>query len=141
MLHIYLRMCDLLECQKSNPLRKVFHGCRHSFHIQCLLPNISDCAHCHSLLMAQVEVLGKAVNDSVSVKKLTENDEDSDQEDMTSMKTMIPNEIDFLAFWNLSGRCCYARNPRLQGEICESIQDNSTGSMPFQYAILLAKTQ
>lgn len=31
--------------------------------------------------MAQVEVLGKAVNDSVSVEELTENDEDSDQED------------------------------------------------------------
>ena len=74
-------MCDLPKCQKSNPLRKVFHGCGHSFHIQCLLPYISDCPHCHSLLMAQVEVLGKAVNDSISVEELTENNEDSDQED------------------------------------------------------------
>ena len=76
-------MCDLPDCEKSSPMRKVFHGCAHSFHIQCLLPNISDCPHCHSLLMAQVEVLGKAVNDSVSVEELTENmsGEDSDQED------------------------------------------------------------
>lgn len=76
-------MCDLPECQKSSPLIKVFHGCGHSFHIQCLLPNISDCPHCHSLLMAQVDALGKAVNDSVLVEELTENlsDEDSDQED------------------------------------------------------------
>ena len=82
-------MCDLPKCQKSNPLRKVFHACGHSFHIQCLLHNISNCPHCHSLLMAKVEVLGKAVNDSVSVEELTENNEDSDQENDDLMKTMI----------------------------------------------------
>ena len=85
----YHGMCDLPECQKSN-----------SFHIQCLLPNFSDCPHCHSLLMAQVEVLGKAVNDSVSIEELTENDEDSDQEgddfneDNDTNEPNCPTQID-----------------------------------------------
>ena len=93
MLHIYHRMCDLPECQKSNSLTKVFHGCGHSFHIQCLLLNMSDCPNCHSLLMAQVEILGKAVNDSVSVEALTKNDENSDQKDddtMTQIDQTVP---------------------------------------------------
>jgi hypothetical protein len=32
----------LLNCKKVNPLWNVFRGCGHSFHIECILTNISD---------------------------------------------------------------------------------------------------
>jgi hypothetical protein len=37
-------------------------GCGHSFHIECILPNISDCSVCQATTLADVEALGKTAN-------------------------------------------------------------------------------
>ena len=47
---MFHRKCDLLECNKESLWWKVFRGCGHSFHIECVLPDISVCKICESTL-------------------------------------------------------------------------------------------
>ena len=53
------------ECEKESPLWKVFRGCGHSFHIECVLLDISVCQICQSALLTKLEVLGKVANEAV----------------------------------------------------------------------------
>ena len=53
------------ECEKESPLWKIFRGCGHSFHIECVLPDISVCQICQSTLLTKLEVLGKVANEAV----------------------------------------------------------------------------
>ena len=46
--------------QKVNPLWNVSRGCGHSFHIECILTNISDCPVCQTTTLANVEALGRS---------------------------------------------------------------------------------
>ena len=74
------RKCDLLECNRQSPLWKVFRGCGHSFHIECVLPDISVCKICESTLKQKIEDLGKVANDAVFHHDLKETVEDNERE-------------------------------------------------------------
>ena len=43
----------------------MFRGCGHSFHVECLLPDVSICKICQTTLLSKIEVLGKTANDAV----------------------------------------------------------------------------
>ena len=55
----------MLECKKESPLWKVFRGCGHSFHIECVLPDKSVCQICQSLFVTKLEALAKTANEAV----------------------------------------------------------------------------
>lgn len=81
LLNFYHRKCDLPACDKVNPLSNVFHGCGHSFHIECLLPNIGECPICKVTLLSLVDTLGKTANDAVfAAPAAWVNDHDSGDE-------------------------------------------------------------
>ena len=83
------RKCDLLDCKKSSPLWTVFRGCGHSYHLECLLPDLSVCKICEATLLSKVETLGKTANDAV-LKNDTVNyqsDEDDDTSDDESCES------------------------------------------------------
>ena len=73
---LFHRKCDLLECNKESPLWKVFRGCGHSFHIECVLPDISVCKICESTLKEKIDSLGKVANDAVFHHNLRETVDD-----------------------------------------------------------------
>ena len=73
------RKCDVLTCQNDSPLWKVFQGCGHSFHVECILPDISVCRICQSTLFVHLETLGKAANDAVLTNNVTNIEEDEDE--------------------------------------------------------------
>jgi hypothetical protein len=50
--------------KKVNLLWSVFRDCGHSFHIECILPNIRDCPVCQATTLANVEALGRSWKDS-----------------------------------------------------------------------------
>ncbi|XP_028404119.1 uncharacterized protein LOC114526800 [Dendronephthya gigantea] len=81
------RKCDLISCERVNPLWNVFRGCGHSFHIECLLPNISNCPVCEATLLSSVQDLGTTANNAVFTPATyfepseDENDEQSDDSD------------------------------------------------------------
>ena len=56
----------------------VFRGCGRSFHIICILPDISDCPICRIALLAKVKDLGQTGNNSGSNVSMTSASEDSD---------------------------------------------------------------
>ena len=77
----HYRKCDLPACTKVNPLWNVFRGCGHSFHIECILPYISDCRVCEATLQANVEALGTTANNAVFAPATRfEDDDQSDEE-------------------------------------------------------------
>ena len=59
---------------------RVFHGCGHSFHITCLLPNIGSCPICNKVLKRFVEELSKKANDAVLNPDVC--DESDDEEEL-----------------------------------------------------------
>ena len=64
------------------PLWNVFRGCGHSFHIECIMPKISDCPICEATLLLKVETLGKTANNAVfSPATFVEEPEGGDQGD------------------------------------------------------------
>ena len=78
----------MISCEKLNPLWNVFRGCGHSFHIECVLPNITRCPVCEETLLSSVEDLGTTANNAVftpatNLEKDNQSDEDeiSDEED------------------------------------------------------------
>lgn len=78
------RKCDLPECKKCSALWTVFRGCGHSFHVECLLPDLSTCTICQATLLSKIEVLGKTANDAVLTNvdfHSTEDDDDETSED------------------------------------------------------------
>ena len=44
---------------------RLFRGCGHSFHVDCLLPDISVCKICKMNLAAKIDKLSKSCNDAV----------------------------------------------------------------------------
>ena len=60
-------------------------GCGHSFHIECILPDLSVCRICESTLHAKLEVLCHTANEAVlanfSSDEDTSDDEQSDDDD------------------------------------------------------------
>ena len=44
---------------------RLFRGCGHSFHIECLLPDIGVCKICKVNLAAKIKKLSKSCNDAV----------------------------------------------------------------------------
>ena len=58
----------------------MFRGCGHSFHIECLLPDLSVCKICQATLLSKVEVLGKTANNAVFNNCDSHFNEDSDDE-------------------------------------------------------------
>ena len=70
---------------------EIFRGCGHSFHIECVLPDISVCKICESTLKAKIENLGKVANADVFHRDLSktvddeepESDEESETDDGT----------------------------------------------------------
>ena len=73
------RKCDLLKCNKESPLWRVFGGCGHSFHIECVLPDISVCKICQSTLLTKLEELGKVANEAVFTNDLRDTLDDEDE--------------------------------------------------------------
>ena len=59
----------------------VFRGCRQSFHIVCILPDISDCPICRIALLAKVNDLRQTAHNSVSNVFVTSASEASDEDD------------------------------------------------------------
>ena len=55
-------------------------GCGHSFHIECILPDLSVCRICESTLHAKLEVLGHTANEAV-LANLSSDDQDEDTSD------------------------------------------------------------
>ena len=55
----------MISCEKANPLWNVFRGCGHSFHAECILPNISNCPVCEVTLLTCVQDLGTTANNAV----------------------------------------------------------------------------
>ena len=64
-------------------LWKLFRGCGHSFHVACLLPDISICKICQAQLLEQIKTLGKTANKAVfsSVDDQSTDEEIADTED------------------------------------------------------------
>ena len=91
---LFHRKCDLLECNKESPLWKVFHGCGHSFHIECVLPDISVCKICESTLKEKIDSLGKVANDAVFHHNLRETVDDEGQESDEESETDDGTEDD-----------------------------------------------
>ena len=63
---------------------RLFRGCGHSFHIQCLLPDIGVCKVCQVNLAAKIEIISKSCNDAVFTVdhgEVTENSDDEESED------------------------------------------------------------
>ena len=63
----------------------MFRGCGHSFHVECLLPDVSICKICQTTLLSKIEVLGKTANDAVLNGGSQTNedvDEDTSDDDM-----------------------------------------------------------
>ena len=81
--YVKRRKCDLLGCTKDNPLWNVFRGCGHSFHIECIMPEITTCPVCLAKLLAKIEDLGKTANNAVS-SSIKVNVADEDDDDHTS---------------------------------------------------------
>ena len=73
------RKCDLLNCNKQSSMWTVFHGCGHSFHIACILPNIGDCPICKTALLSKVKELHQTANKSVSNVSVPSAAEESDE--------------------------------------------------------------
>ena len=71
----------MLDCNKQSSMWTVFRGCGHSFHIACILPDISDCPICKTALLAKVKDLGQTANTSVSNVSVPSAAEESDEED------------------------------------------------------------
>jgi hypothetical protein len=74
----------LIDCQKESYIWNVFRGCGHSFHIVCILQDISDSPITRTLLSKTVEYLGQIANNSVSnvhVSVPSAVGEESDEED------------------------------------------------------------
>ena len=63
---MYDRKCDLVECNSTSPLWRIFRGCGHSVHIECNLPNISVCVICQSTIKSKIQTLSKTANDAVT---------------------------------------------------------------------------
>lgn len=67
---------------------QVFQGCGHSFHLQCVVPNVSVCPICQDTLRSKIESLGKAANEAVfkeaDLDDETEEDDDSIHEEETN---------------------------------------------------------
>ena len=91
---LFHRKCDLLKCNKESPLWKVFRGCSHSFHIECVLPDISVCKICESTLKKKIESLGKVANDAVFHHNLRETVDDEGQESDEESETDDGTEDD-----------------------------------------------
>ena len=62
----------------------VFHGCGHSFHIACILPNIGDCPICKTALLSKVKELCQTANKSVSNVSMPSAAEESDENEELS---------------------------------------------------------
>ena len=88
------RKCDLLECNKESPLWKVFRGCGHSFHIECVLPDISVCKICESTLKEKIDSPGKVANDTVFHHNLRKTVDDKGQESDEESETDDGTEDD-----------------------------------------------
>ena len=63
-------------------LWKVFRGCGHSFHVECVLPDISVCKICQSPLVTKLKDLGKVANEAVLKQEpIAENEEEQELDD------------------------------------------------------------
>ena len=120
----YYRKCDLPECTKVNPICNVFPGCGHSFHIECILPYISNCPVCEATLQANVEALDTTANNAVftpathfeadhqsdegeQTNKTDEDDNDHNNEEPEDEQNeiMLNNLIRIIGLWQ--GLCHY----------------------------------
>ena len=62
----------------------MFRGCAHSFHVECLLPDLSVCKICQATLLSKIEILGKTANDAVfniNPDSTDDGDEDTSDDD------------------------------------------------------------
>ena len=95
---MYHRKCDLIECNKESSQWKVFRGCGHSFHIECVLPDTSVCKICESTLKDKLNDLGKVANDAVFNHDLREtvndNEQESDEESNTDTDDGDDDSVD-----------------------------------------------
>ena len=75
------RKCDKPGCENDSPVWRVF-GCGHSFHVECIIPNISTCQICEKTLLKRLEELTEkarqAVFDIDDGSKSNEGDEPDD---------------------------------------------------------------
>ena len=60
-----LRKCDKPACENQSQLWRVFRGCGHLFHIECLVPKISKCPPCEKSLLKSLDHLAKIPNEAV----------------------------------------------------------------------------
>lgn len=79
-------------------LWKVFPGCGHSFHIECILTNLSVCKICESALISKVEILGNAANKAVldlgDISNSAEDNDDSTTDGDFNAAEVDDGEID-----------------------------------------------
>ena len=84
--------CDLLGCTKDRLLWNVFRGCGHSFHIECIMPEITTRPVCRAKLLAKIEDLGKTANNAVSSSiKVNVADEDDDDANFFPVDSRTPH--------------------------------------------------
>lgn len=112
------RKCDLPDCTNNSPIWKVFYGCGHSFHVQCILPEISTCPLCQSTLLAQIESLGQTANNAVSSSinignaadegddqrddEYEESDDDEPIEEQGQEETEVSDLLEIISNWRRS---------------------------------------
>ena len=92
------RKCDKAGCHRISPLWKIFSGCGHSFHLECILPAISTCSVCQETLQAKMTSLGKSANDAVQMSfdgddgeddEGSNENEDDDNDDLDNSREEI----------------------------------------------------
>ena len=59
------RKCDQIQCTRTSHLWKLFWGCGHSFHVECILPHLDVCHVCEETLKSRVASLGRKANEAV----------------------------------------------------------------------------
>ena len=82
---------------------RLFRGCGHSFHVDCLLPDISVCKICKMNLAAKIDKLSKSCNDAVfAVDRDKVMDPHQMMHDRTKMSTRRTSKLPFLKMnnWN-----------------------------------------
>ena len=105
-MYSFIGNVTLPECKKCSALWTVFRGYGHSFHVKCLLPDLSSCKICQATLLTKIEVFGETANDAVLTSAdfhstdddddETSKDDDSESDDETEYCDDEPQDIHIL---------------------------------------------
>ena len=92
-------MKDQCMCNES-PTCRVIRGCGHSYHITCLIPNISSCPKCTHAVQLEMKTLAKKATEAVYQSDLNHEFDygygcsDLEVDDLTTSVLSCPTESD-----------------------------------------------